>query len=1165
MAPSRLAFDKAVATNQTLGHESLGPLSTESGFLPSTPPLLNLPAPFQPWDEVAGRLPTLFSNLTVRQELDRLPVLPADQVNLPDKYLLRASSLMSILAHSYYRVEPDPPAKMPDCIMQPWTEISNRLGKPHPFLSYLDLIMYNWRLRDPNLPPLVENLDLLFPTVGTEEERVFYLTQIEIAYKFAPLLTSAIRAQEAALQDDPAALERELLLMLEGLQHIAHVSFQKIDPNPYSPTAVDQVVWAKTVAPFAVPITPETPGPSGTAAPIFHFLDAFLGRKEFKTLLGHEAQKLGKFSPPHWQDLILATGEVSVLDYIYRNDYRTLRGLFFQVMEAYAGEKGYLGVHRLKVYGFLENAFKAGRSVTIGGFKGLFRNKTWDQIDYELKLTSDERYIVLARHRYTSRIVQGRTSQDAQDGSKLNFIELDISNTGLRYRPGDRAGIFPENNEELIEKTLQALRASGDETVELSQLWRETFQRFDFGYGPRQPLRALLKYGRIRPVTRPVAKHLAKLTASPFMEQVLNSRMEDQWELWDLLGRIKQEGYDVRRFWRASAGEAESICRIVLPEAYRLYSIASSNNLNTREANTGKDRLQLIVGGLKYKTSESELSREQERFGTASSYIERVIKAGPGSNMAVTLKVVPAARFSLPDDPARPVVMFAAGSGIAPFSGFLQARLNQEGGGENWLFFATRNPEQLFYHREFEPMVRAGRLNLQVAFSASDTQLRFDGQNLVLEPAPRARIDKVMLKDENVKALWDLLRPQSEGGKEAYFYVCGRTDFARKVMDTLQEIIQEFTPGEDAVREEATRQRFYRVFANRRYMQDVYTTYSPAYQNQPLLNASEVVEHNNAEKGYWLVINGKVYDLTQFIHLHPGGMKILINNVGTDGTAAYQTVLHHVNSEVDAMLGMYEIGAIRRLDFGQEWGIGLKPEGLFYFSLQEAFETWVRLLYLVTAMQNAIENDFSYMDKIMARGDRPETITPYKLQFLIEAHHRIFTNYLDGLLNEEFVELWQMALGLTDRAWRANFLETSFNKIRQSPGYLRASQLRQTMLQMLKEGQLDKLTELGWRCVAEDKRLFAEIKTALRLGLQEFENWEKQTKDKGIPVIRENFMKLPRLVQTYYNNLAIALDEIMGTSIQPVTTSTGFAPTSIGYPGHGSALQYSSEPVKVED
>lgn len=1166
VVPSRLILDKAIATNQALGHENLGPLSTHNGFLPATPPLLSLPTAFQPWEEVAGRLPALFSSLTLRRELDRLPVLPAGGNYLPDKFLLRASSLMSILAHSYYRVTSDPPPNLPACIMEPWTEISTRLGKPYPFLSYLDLIVYNWKLRDPALPPLVENMDLLFPTVDSEVERIFYLTQVEITYKFAPLLMAGIRAQEAALRDDPAGLERELLLLLDGLQEISYVSFQKIDPNPYSPTTVDQVLWAKTVAPFAVPFSPEIPSPSGTSAPVFHFLDAFFGRKDFDTVLGQTSQRLAKFNPPHWQELVAATGQFSVLDYIYRNDYRALRGLFFQVMEAYAGEKGYLGVHRLKAYGFLENAFKAGRSITMGGFNGLFRNKTWDQLNHELKLTGDERYHALTRHRYTSQLLQGRLTAEEQNNAKLNFIELDISQTGLRYRPGDRVGIFPENSPKLIEKTLASLQATGDEVVELSQLWRETFQRFDLGYGAYQPLRYLLKFGQIRPVTRPVAKHLFQLTASSFLKEILNVRVEEQWELWDLLEKVRQGGFDTRRFWRAGAGDPESICRLILPEAFRLYSIASRNELTVGRAGPSKDRLQLIVGELKYQTTQSELTREQERSGTASSYIERVIEAGPGSNMPITLKVVPATRFSLPLDPNRPIVMFAAGSGIAPFSGFLQARSEQPEKGENWLFFATRTPQQLFFHQEFEPLVKSGRLNLQVAFSASDHRLSFNGQNLVLEPAPRGYIDKLMLTEENVKALWELLLPRSEGGKEAYFYVCGRTDFARTIMDTIIRIIYNFTPGEGPARLEAARQKFYAIFAERRYLQDVYTTYSPAYHNQPLFDASEVVEHNNPEKGYWMVINGKVYDLTQFIHLHQGGMSILKNNMGTDATAAYQAVLHHVNSEVDAMLGMYEIGAIRRLNFGQEWGVGLKPTGLFYFSLAEAFETWVRLLYLVTAMQNAIETDFSFLDKSLVRGDSPEEITPYKLQFLIEAHYRIFTNYVEGLLNEELIELWQIALGLTDRTWRANFLETGFKKIRQSPTFEKANQLRPRMLQLLETGQVQQLAELGQLCMIEDKRLFAELKAVLRRGLREFEIWEKQTKEKGIPIIRESFMKLPGLVQEYYNNLALALDKVVGKEpLEPISEVTATPSVSAGFPGHGSTLDYQLLPARVNE
>ena len=41
----------------------------------------------------------------------------------------------------------------------------------------------------------------------------------------------------------------------------------------------------------------------------------------------------------------------------------------------------------------------------------------------------------------------------------------------------------------------------------------------------------------------------------------------------------------------------------------------------------------------------------------------------------------------------------------------------------------------------------------------------------------------------------------------------------------------------------------------------------------------------------------------------------------------YQKIEHHTNSEVDAMLGMYELGVVRMLDFGQEWGVALSDKG----------------------------------------------------------------------------------------------------------------------------------------------------------------------------------------------------------------------------------------------
>ena len=94
-----------------------------------------------------------------------------------------------------------------------------------------------------------------------------------------------------------------------------------------------------------------------------------------------------------------------------------------------------------------------------------------------------------------------------------------------------------------------------------------------------------------------------------------------------------------------------------------------------------------------------------------------------------------------------------------------------------------------------------------------------------------------------------------------------------------------------------------------------------------------------------MIISGRVYDLTEFAHLHPGGLKIIRSYAGMDATDAYQKVLHDVNPEVDAMLGMYEIGAVRRLDFGRAWSVAIASKGLQFVTLKDVYRAWIQLLY----------------------------------------------------------------------------------------------------------------------------------------------------------------------------------------------------------------------------
>jgi len=54
------------------------------------------------------------------------------------------------------------------------------------------------------------------------------------------------------------------------------------------------------------------------------------------------------------------------------------------------------------------------------------------------------------------------------------------------------------------------------------------------------------------------------------------------------------------------------------------------------------------------------------------------------------------------------------------------------------------------------------------------------------------------------------------------------------------------------------------------------------------LDMKEIVKHSKTTD-CWMVINGKVYDITSYFGLHPGGNRNMSATCGIDATAAYMT------------------------------------------------------------------------------------------------------------------------------------------------------------------------------------------------------------------------------------------------------------------------------------
>lgn len=54
----------------------------------------------------------------------------------------------------------------------------------------------------------------------------------------------------------------------------------------------------------------------------------------------------------------------------------------------------------------------------------------------------------------------------------------------------------------------------------------------------------------------------------------------------------------------------------------------------------------------------------------------------------------------------------------------------------------------------------------------------------------------------------------------------------------------------------------------------------------------EVAKHNT-EQDAWVIINGKVYDLSNFAQKHPGGAQVILEHLGTDVSEIFNGVSKH--------------------------------------------------------------------------------------------------------------------------------------------------------------------------------------------------------------------------------------------------------------------------------
>uniref|UniRef100_A0A8B9SV17 Cytochrome b5 type B n=1 Tax=Anas platyrhynchos TaxID=8839 RepID=A0A8B9SV17_ANAPL len=103
----------------------------------------------------------------------------------------------------------------------------------------------------------------------------------------------------------------------------------------------------------------------------------------------------------------------------------------------------------------------------------------------------------------------------------------------------------------------------------------------------------------------------------------------------------------------------------------------------------------------------------------------------------------------------------------------------------------------------------------------------------------------------------------------------------------------------------------------------------------PVFTLQEVARRNCSREA-WLVIHGRVYDVTRFLEEHPGGEEVLLEQAGKDATESFEDVGH--STDAREMLKQYYIGEVHPHDRKKE---GSKDQNVTSSGQASFWSTWL--------------------------------------------------------------------------------------------------------------------------------------------------------------------------------------------------------------------------------
>ncbi|KAF7554363.1 hypothetical protein G7Z17_g2966 [Cylindrodendrum hubeiense] len=351
-------------------------------------------------------------------------------------------------------------------------------------------------------------------------------------------------------------------------------------------------------------------------------------------------------------------------------------------------------------------------------------------------------------------------------------VTVDLSaHAQVKYKTGDHIAVWPENPMEEVNRLIRILKIESTRDTAIKITQKSDYD--DVKVPSLTTAEALFRFYLeiCSPVPRETVSALALMSPSAKVKEALNSISKDRdtyatfLENYHLtLSRLLEYAVslDPTISW-----DSLPLCFVIdaLPTMQpRLYSIASSRVTSPRA----------VALAVSVKPSTLLGNPDAMIPGLASTYLSTQGPSGNSPTDAPKLYVqIRKSTFKLPVNSTIPLVMVAAGTGIAPFRAFLheRARLSSVGKqvGPMILFFGCQNQADYLYEEELDELrlgQLTGKLEVVTAFS------RAGGKKTYVQDMVHSRRSDVtrMLGDD-----------------DAAFYICGAATMAKAVGNVLTE------------------------------------------------------------------------------------------------------------------------------------------------------------------------------------------------------------------------------------------------------------------------------------------------------------------------------------------------------------------------------------------